>query len=421
MKRLNSRSMVAAGVGALTLGLAVPAYGAPGRTASAAPSGTIKVVMAQYSSLTKPYWTALVGAFQKKYPQIHVNLQVIDWNTLLQQVPTMVQTHSYPDILNFNNYSTYAKAGLLFPAKEVFSPQVEADFIPSFVKSDTLGGTQYGIPWIASVRALGYNKAAFAKAGIKAPPSTWAQFVADAQKLTKAGYVGYCLPLGSEEAQAEWSLWMWSNGGGWTNAKGQWTINSPKNVQALQFLYKLANTYNVTEPNPGATNRTSGCWADFASGKAAMTEIMPLGTFETNSMKGSNVKWASAPWPRANTSVPKFTLGVQDVLMAFKRQGDQAMDKAFLDFVYQKDNYLRFVDREGFLPATKSASAALADNPVDSTGIKLLPSAKFYPLTQPAWTSVQAAVQSQLGTAVNPGANPKQVLDTLQQTAVSGR
>jgi multiple sugar transport system substrate-binding protein len=423
--------LAATGVSALSLSMALTAWGgttsnanrpsSSPNLAAASPSGSIKVVMAQYSSLTKPYWTSLVKAFEQKYPKIHVNLQVIDWNTLLQQVPTMIQTHSYPDILNFNNYSTYAKAGLLFPAKQVFSPQVESDFIPSFVKSDTIGGTQYGIPWIASVRALGYNKAAFAKAGIKAPPSTWSQFVADAQKLTKAGYEGYCLPLGSEEAQAEWSLWMWSNGGAWVNGAGKWTINSAKNVQTLTFLNKLANQYKVTEPNPGATNRTSGCWADFASGKAAMTEIMPLGTFQTSSMKGSNVKWASAPWPRANLSIPKFTLGVQDVLMAFKRPGDQAMDKAFLDFVYQKDNYLKFVKDEGFLPATKSASAALSNDPVDSTGIKLLPSAKFYPLTEAAWTSVQAAVQSQLGTAVNPGASPKQVLDTLQQDAVSGR
>jgi multiple sugar transport system substrate-binding protein len=425
---MRRHCLLAAGLGALSVSLALTGIASAttnrpesSLTTAGVPSGTIKVVMAQYSSLTEPYWKALVSRFEKQYPKIHVNLQVIDWNTLLQEVPTMVQTHSYPDILNFNNYSTYAKAGLLFPAKEVLSPKVESDFVPSFVNSDTIGGTQYGIPWIASVRALGYNKAAFAKAGIKTPPATWAQFETDAKKLTSAGYVGYCLPLGSEEAQAEWSLWMWSNGGNWVNNAGKWTINSPKNIQTLNFLNKLANVDKVTEPEPGATNRTSGCWADFASGTAAMTEIMPLGTFETSSMKGSSVKWASAPWPRSNTSIPKFTLGVQDVLMAFNRPGQAAMDRTFLDFVYQKNNYLNFVTREGFLPATRSASQALAHNAVDATGIALLPSAKFYPLAQANWTSVQAAVQSQLGTAMNPGASTSQMLNSLQQDAVSGR
>ncbi|HTV11958.1 MAG TPA: extracellular solute-binding protein [Acidimicrobiales bacterium] len=424
MRSLTRRTVAAAGLSALSAGLALTAVAAPATAAArtpAATSGTINVVMAEYSSLTQPYWTALVSRFEKANPSIHVDLRVIDWNTLLQEVPTMIQTHSYPDILNFNNYSTYAKAGLLFPAKEVLSPQVEADFEPSFVKSDSINGTQYGIPWIASVRALGYNKAAFAKAGLMSPPATWAQFATDAEKLTKAGYYGYCLPLGSEEAQAEWSLWMWSNGGNWTNSAGQWTINSPTNMATLNFLRTLANVDKVTEPEPGSTDRSSGCWAEFAAGQAAMTEIMPLGTFETSYMDSSKVQWASAPWPRSSLSIPQFTLGVQDVLMAFNHPGHQNMDEAFLDFVYQKSNYLSFNEREGFLPTTKSASSALLTNPVDAEGIKLLPSAKFYPLTNPNWTLVQADVQSILGTAMNQGTSAKQVLDTLQQDAVTGR
>ena len=60
-----------------------------------------------------------------------------------------------------------------------------------------------------------------------------------------------------------------------------------KNLQAMEFLRKLANTDKVTEPNPGSTNRTDGCWSQFAQGKVAMTEIMPLGTSESTSMKGS--------------------------------------------------------------------------------------------------------------------------------------
>src|SRR6266566_7020893 len=209
--------------------LTVAACGGSNGTAGSAgnSSGTISVVMAQYSSHTQSYWTALVSRFEKKYPKIQVNLRVIDWNTLLQQVPTMIQTHSYPDVLNFNAYSTFAASGLLRPAQQVLSPSVLSDFVPSFVQSDTVNGKQYGIPWIASVRALGYNKQAFAKANIASPPSTWSQFVADAQKAKKAGYTGYCLPLGAEESQAEWSLWMWSNGGGWTTPAGQWAISSP--------------------------------------------------------------------------------------------------------------------------------------------------------------------------------------------------
>ncbi len=415
MRFTRHGGVAAAGAAVIAM---VAACGSSG-SSSANASGTISVVMAQYSSQSQPYWTDLVSRFEKQNPKIHVNLRVIDWNTLLQQVPTMIQTRSYPDVLNFNAYSTFASAGLLRPAQQVLSPSVLSDFVPSFVQSDTVNGKQYGIPWIASVRALGYNKQAFAKANIASPPSTWSQFVADAQKAKKAGYTGYCLPLGAEESQAEWSLWMWSNGGGWTTPAGQWAISSPQNTQALQFLRTLANTDKVTEPEPGKTNRTDGCWAAFGQGHVAMTEIMPLGTFETSSMKGSSVRWASAPWPRASASIPQFTLGVQDVLMAFNRPGNTAMVKKFLDFVYQKSNYLKFVQDEGFLPATRSASGAMASDSVAGPGIALLPKAKFYPVTQSSWNKVQSAVQSQLGTAMDPGANPSKVLASLQQIAQS--
>ena len=108
--------------------------------------------MAQYSAKSTPYWKSLVARFEKANPKIKVDLKVIDWNTLLQQVPTMISTRNYPDVLNFNAYSTFAASGLLQPAKDVLSPGTEADFESSFLGSDSIKGTQYAIPWIASVR-----------------------------------------------------------------------------------------------------------------------------------------------------------------------------------------------------------------------------------------------------------------------------
>ena len=49
------------------------------------------------------------------------------------------------------------------------------------------------------------------------------------------GTIGYALPLGPEEAQAEWAIWMWNNGGDWKKGD-RWAINSDQNVQTLQFL-----------------------------------------------------------------------------------------------------------------------------------------------------------------------------------------
>lgn len=379
-------------------------------------ASSIKVVMAQYSQKTKGFWKKQVEAFEKQNPDINVNLQVIGWNTLLQQVPTWTQTHSLPDVLNFNAYSKFASEDLLHPVSEIAGDDVRGDVVSRLMDNGTLKGTTYALPFIASVRTLGYNKDIFDKIGVSKAPQTWSQLVDVAKKAEKKGYTGYCLPLGAEEAQGEWSLWAWSNGGGWKQ-NGDWAIDSAKNVESLKFLRDLTQKYDVTEANPGKVNRTDGCWQQFAQGRVAMTAIMPLGTFAESTMEDSDVKWGSAPFPRSSKNVPEFTLGVTDFLMAFKKPGNTEPVKKFMSFVFQKDRYVSFIQNEGFLPTTKSGSKAMADDPVAGTGIDLLPKAKFYPATDPAWNQVQKAVQSQLGTALDPGANPKKVLSNLQQTA----
>jgi multiple sugar transport system substrate-binding protein len=386
--------------------------GGGGTTAS-----KIKLVAASYSENTQGFWQDLIQRFKQQNAGIDVELQVIDWNNIHQQVNTMVQTRQLPDILNIDDWVAYANQQLLYPAKDVLDPQVQSDFLASFTKNGELNGTQYGIPFIASVRALGYNQKIFSDIGVQQPPKTWQELEDTARKAKAKGFTGYGLPLGAEEAQAEFSLWMWGNGGDWKQGD-KWTINSPQNVAALQFMKKLSDE-KLTEPNPGKTNRTDGVWKLFAQGKVATAAIMPLGTFANSTMKDASFKWSSTPFP-VNQGNPEFTLGVMDSMMAFKKPGNQEPVKKFLSFLYQQDNYLKFIKTEGFLPVTTSASEAMKNDPVAGPGIALLPKARFYPLTDPNWGKVRSAVLSQLGTALEPGGDPKKVLDALQQVAEQG-
>jgi multiple sugar transport system substrate-binding protein len=385
--------------------------GGGGTTAS-----KIKLVAASYSENTQGFWQDLIQRFKQQNAGIDVELQVIDWNNIHQQVNTMVQTRQLPDILNIDDWVAYANQQLLYPAKDVLDPQVQSDFLASFTKNGELNGTQYGIPFIASVRALGYNQKIFSDIGAQ-PPKSWQELEDTARKAKAKGFTGYGLPLGAEEAQAEFSLWMWGNGGDWKQGD-KWTINSPQNVAALQFMKKLTDQ-KLTEPNPGKTNRTDGVWKLFAQGKVATAAIMPLGTFANSTMKDASFKWSSTPFP-VNQGNPEFTLGVMDSMMAFKKPGNQEPVKKFLSFLYQQDNYLKFIKTEGFLPVTTSASEAMKNDPVAGPGIALLPKARFYPLTDPNWGKVRGAVLNQLGTALEPGGDPKKVLDAIQQVAEQG-
>ncbi|HEV3350901.1 MAG TPA: extracellular solute-binding protein, partial [Methylomirabilota bacterium] len=84
---------------------------------------TIKVVIAEYSrDHTRPFWQGLAEQYTKQ-TGVKVDLQVIDWNSIDQQVSTMIQNNQPPDVLNLNSFSSYAKDGLLYSGDEALSPK----------------------------------------------------------------------------------------------------------------------------------------------------------------------------------------------------------------------------------------------------------------------------------------------------------
>jgi multiple sugar transport system substrate-binding protein len=343
---------------------------------------------------------------------------VISWDDIDQQSSTMIQNNNPPDILNLNVYASYAKDGLLYSADDVLSPAVKADLIPAFVKSGTYSGKLYGMPDLSSARALFYNKTLFAKAHIAAPPKTWAEFETDAKKVTAlgGGNVGYAMPLGPEEAQAEFSIWLVNNNGAWKQ-NGTWVINSPANIATLQFLKKLAVTDKVTQNNPGKTNRTDGAFSLFSSGKAGM--VVGFSPLQATLDKEKKFEYGIAPMPTKAGGAPQ-TYGVTDYLMAFKKDGNQAAVKAFYDLYYQPDQVNAFIKAEGFLPVTTSGIKEFASNPDLKVYLDTLPNAHLTPTDDPGWDKVKLAVQQSIGKAVGAKGDPQGVLDDLQKQAESG-
>src|SRR5438874_7612490 len=159
---------------------------------------SITVVIAEYSKdHTRPFWQGLSDQYTKQ-TGVKVELQVVDWNSIDQQVSTMIQNNQPPDVLNLNSFSSYAKDGLLYPADEVLSPKTKDDFLESFARGGQYQGKLYGLPILSSARAFFYNRELFAKAGLAAPPGTWDEFVQAARKLQElgGGAIGYARPLG---------------------------------------------------------------------------------------------------------------------------------------------------------------------------------------------------------------------------------
>jgi len=379
---------------------------------------TLKLVVADYgtgpSNTSSKYWQGIVDDFHKANPDISVKVTAINWNDFDTQVQTMVQNKQYPDITEGDYFPNYAQEGLLYKASDVFSNP--SNLLSEFTKLDSYNGTQYGMPFTTSSRTLFYNKKLFQQAGISSPPQSWTDIQNDAAKVKALGKIGFDLPLGSEEGQAEALLWFLGNGGGFQDSNGKWVINSSQNVQTLQFLKQLVAAGD-TEPNPGTKNRTADSWTDFANGKAAMTNgspaLIPM-IQKAGVLQASD--WASVPIAGKNGPL-STTLAVCDNVAAFNKNGHQAQIKKFLDFAYQDKYQLQFDKEYDLLPATNSGVQALSSDPVFAPFLKALPSGVQYP-NDPVWANVKAQIQHTIGTAIT--GDPQKVLDAIQQTAEKG-
>ena len=249
------------------------------------------------------------------------------------------RTSSIPDILEGNPAPQFAQS----PACSTRRPECCrrawcSNLIPKFLKDGQYQGTDYGIPFTTSTRALYYNKKIFAAAGISAPPTDLGRSCrADAAKIKAKGDIGYGMPLGSEEAQAESLLWFLGNGGGYLNSGGQVRHQQPAERRHAELHEASLATAGDTQPSPGSTDRKD-VWADFAAGQDRHGARLPGRDPDHPGRRA-----CSSPSDYATAAVPGKT-GPLTVhagrarrhrRLQGSRHGHQAAIKKFLDFAYQ--------------------------------------------------------------------------------------
>ncbi len=418
MKRaLSRRDFLKVGGGALAGAYALGLTGCGGGGAGGG-GNSFSYVAALYTNPTKTYWNELVADFKKKYQDAEVDLRVIGWTQLPQQVSTMVTTGQTPDLMNFNTYASFAADDLLTRGDEVISSDLKGQFYENFYGAGSIEGALYGIPFIASIRNLYYNKEIFERVGIEEPPTYWDELVETAAAIKEeTGIPGFGLPMTEFEAQADFSYFIWGNGGDWKR-DGDWSFNLPENVEALQFMTDLVNKYKVTNPDPTTINRDE-LQKVFAQGQLGMMNTANF--FPTIlEQEAPDLDWDFAPIPR-NQGVPEFSLGVEDFLMVFNTAENTELIGNFLDFFYEEERYIKFLEQEGMLPTTKPVGETMsAQDPMTARFVDQLPKAKFYPLQDPQLDTVFKDLTRACQQAIIGERTPKQALDELQQTVTAG-
>ena len=383
-------------------------------TEESAEGVTLEVIAAQYGTQTADWWKGFEADFEAANEGIDLVVDVVSWNDIYTVVNTRVANGQAPDILNIDVFADYQADGLLLPAEDYISAETYAKFYPSFLEQSVVDGVVWAVPDLASARAMYYNVDILEAAGVEVP-TTWDELTAacEAIKAYDPEIYPWGVDMTTDEGQACFSYYIWNNGGNFTDAQGNWTLNSAENVEAIEFIIGMVKDgYTNSDP----ANETRYKNQDmFGTGKVAMM-IGPnsIPTYIADSGNTINYGVASIP---TNTGV-SVSQGVMDRFMCFDNERSEeelAAITTFFDFFYEDERYSEWVIMEGFLPATSAGGEIMAAaDPGAAAWIEIVGSSNFYPTAKAEWADVKQGVIDVQQKALQ-GGNVKELLDNLQK------
>jgi len=329
-----------------------------------------------YPAQQRQWMQQIAGEFQK------ATGATIAWDTFSSsseeqtKLQTSIVSGSGPDVFSFG--TTFVPTAQATKGFTVLTDQdwKQVGGKDRFFKQQlTMAGSSpnqsIAVPFVMRPFAMVYNKELFQKAGITTPPTTWTQFVQDAQKMTNPSAGLYGAEIDPSDSYDPWKIWwMFAEqmGGSFISQDLKTAqMNSPEAVQAVKFWFDWATTYKIVDPNSMAWKAGDATQA-FANGKVGML-IMVTPTLTPTLQKSSVAgKYAFAPMPtvpyglqqRPANGVPAATIVSGDMLAVADYSNVKDLAFKFINLVTDYQHQIQWTRTFGDLPTNVQAANSLA-------------------------------------------------------------
>ena len=246
---------------------------------------------------------AAAATYTKAHPDTKITVRAVPFGDLLTTLRSSGGGSDGATIAGIYDawLPDLSKDKLVAPVPDAIAADTKANWPAGVVGAASIGGTLYGIPNEIDVYALNYNKKLFEAAGISAPPKTWDEFLADAEKLTDK----------SKNQQGFGMINSWAAGvlhpfasllvsnGGDLVANGKPVLDSKQAKETFE-LYETLIKKGYSDPAMATADaNTTGPFLDnFVSGKTGM--IIMANWWESALKAGMGDKFAdiaTAPIP----------------------------------------------------------------------------------------------------------------------------
>jgi len=337
-------------------------------TGTSAISGTISFDGIWTSSSGQKQFQDVINAFNKIYPNVHVNYKPVG-NNLPSVLQTAVAGGHPPDMADIAQPGTvaqFAKQGKLKPITYARST-IAKNFAPSWQQLGTYSGKLYALVFKAANKSVvWYNVPAFKNAGVK-PPKTFNQLLSIAKTIKASGTPAYS--IGGADG---WTLTdMFENiylrtfGAAKYNAlsahKIKWT--DPSVTTALKSMAKIiGDTSNIAGGTSGAlqygfNDSVTNAFSSPAKG-AMVFEADFVGGVITSSTKAKpSSGFNTFTWPSITPGANAGAVEIGgDLFVAFR---DSPAIEAFVKYLASPQAAQVWAKQGGFGTGNKNVPASV--------------------------------------------------------------
>jgi arabinosaccharide transport system substrate-binding protein len=181
-----------------------------------------------------------------------------------------------PDLadVEIKKFATFTKGELHFiPLNDAIDPYRE-DIIESRLAPYTANGNNYGIDYHLGAFVMFYNTALLEEAGVDVDSIvTWDDYIEAGKQVTRDTDGDgepdvYMTTIETTDIFSTYPI-MLMMGGGTYDAEGNVILDSPENVQALQFLQDLVHEHGIARPTSGGNHHAPDHYLDLIEGRVA--------------------------------------------------------------------------------------------------------------------------------------------------------
>jgi multiple sugar transport system substrate-binding protein len=253
----------------------------PGNTAATSLNGNATgTVTVWYRSGFAKLFNLLARNFNASHKNLKVDVVPVSDTDYITKLATAIRAGTEPDLASLDDVDSeifISKNEFLNVTKYVDALPYKDKLSPGALRLATSGGQYYGVPDIADMSVLWYNKTLFRKAGLNPgqPPANFAQILADAKKIRALGPSDYGLSFAGDCPGCLTFTIMpnvYAGGGDVLNGAGghqSATVAGNKPLSAALTLYHQLWAEHLVPPADQTQNGST--WGkDFLTGKIGM-------------------------------------------------------------------------------------------------------------------------------------------------------